>query len=350
MQILLLISSIISALIFLNLITHFIKEVSKSNFKRRDFPLSIITIAYLVFSCLLLLFALEILKYTLSDIILIYSGKLFLESIAISLILFNQSKYKNVFLPYIAYLVILPLIFFGLIKTHFLIPVTLLIIILSFVSFSNIHKKLNQTPIIYAIASILAYLLIILNQDLIPLMILITSFLFLLFTRLFTRRLRESPPNFLENYKENSPIFQFLKHIVFIIILTNFVFIGTIGIHESGHALSSKFSNCENVRVMFSMGDTPHTISECPNEKSESLLLLGGPIFPLIIAILLFFSGGKFIKEIAIQIFSFNLIISYKDLITLGVSEAITTAIFLIGLASAVLSLGLLANSRTSHL
>lgn len=348
MEILLFLASIIALLIFLSITHHFTKEIIKSKFKEREIPLVLIGISQLVYSIILLLWSLDNFSFNIKDYVVIFSSIISIETIALTFIIYNFSKNKKVLYPLFSYLLIIPLIYSASSNIHLVIPVSFFIIIISFILFSDLHKKVNQALLLYASISLIGYFLSILKNSLIPTLNLVSIFFFLLFIHLLMKALRsKSEFKIIKKFKEKSPLISFLKHFIFVIILTNFIFIGTIGTHEIGHVASSKYLGCKDARIVLSLNNMPHTETTCSDESIKTPLILGGILPPLIISFLLLFSGGKFIKEISLQIISFNLIISYKDLILLGFSDAIATSMMILGIAICILSIGLLAKSKT---
>ena len=79
------------------------------------------------------------------------------------------------------------------------------------------------------------------------------------------------------------------------------------------------------------------------------MVILGGLFAPLLIALLLLVGGGHLMKEISILIIGFNLIISYKDFLELGVSENVTIFAVIIGCILVVLGVGFLSMFRTEE-
>jgi hypothetical protein len=117
-------------------------------------------------------------------------------------------------------------------------------------------------------------------------------------------------------------------------------------VHEFGHLLTSSQSDCKEAKIVYELNGLPHTEIKCDDTSMKNRWILGGILFPFIIALLLFISGGKSIKELALQIVGFNMIISYLDLISLNLSEAIATFALVLGIILAVFSLALLVKSR----
>jgi hypothetical protein len=150
--------------------------------------------------------------------------------------------------------------------------------------------------------------------------------------------------------KKSYYFFDFLRYFIFIIILTNFIFVGVLAVHEIGHFAISKLSpNCELERIVYE-GNLPHTEILCKNSpESMNKIIFGGIFLPIIIAFLFFIGGGTFMKEISLLIFGFNLLISYKDFMDLGFSQGISTFFSIFGGVIVILAIGILAKSRTTE-
>ena len=232
---------------------------------------------------------------------------------------------------------------------HVLIPASLLITIMTFLTYTEDHKSHISLLIIYASVSIIFYIVSFLNQNLITLFSIISISMFLIFYVEFLKFL--SKPYLIKvSAKNNSPLIPFLKHLVFVIIITNFVFIGTISVHELGHVASVKSSNCEDVKIVYDLKTLPHTEVKCDNTSSRNNWIMAGIFLPLIVALLLMFGGGKSIKEIGLEIIGFNLVLSFSDFQALGFSKIISVDIMIAGIIMTATGLILLTNSRTNHL
>jgi hypothetical protein len=169
----------------------------------------------------------------------------------------------------------------------------------------------------------------------------------------FLKRVKEFPPSYFEEkikLEKRSYLFDFLKYFIFIVILTNFIFIGTITIHEAGHFVFSKIvPGCSFGKIVYE-GNLPHTEILCDNSpNSENMVLLGGILLPILISLLFLFGGGTFMKEIALLIFGFNFVITYQDLLDLGFSKNISIFSSILGGMMILLAIGLLAKSRTTE-
>ncbi|MGY4884303.1 MAG: hypothetical protein ACP5NZ_01865 [Nanobdellota archaeon] len=123
-----------------------------------------------------------------------------------------------------------------------------------------------------------------------------------------------------------------------------------MAIHEGGHFSISKLNpNCNLERIVYE-GGLPHTEILCNNfVTSTNWIIFGGIFIPVIVALLLFFGGGTFMKEIALLIIGFDILISYEDFIDLGFSQNISVFFSIFGAAIVLLAIAILAKSRTTE-
>ncbi|MBR9704690.1 hypothetical protein GOV12_04710 [Candidatus Pacearchaeota archaeon] len=152
----------------------------------------------------------------------------------------------------------------------------------------------------------------------------------------------------LKKFKSKSLFFQYLRYLVFIITITNLVFIGTVAIHEFGHFITSKYYDCETSKIIYEE-DMPYTEALCKDSKNQIIFLLSGVLFPIVLAILLFGIGGIFIRDISILIFGFNLIASFRDFRELGLSDNIVVMLLIGGVILLFIGIVLLAKSRVEE-
>lgn len=350
MEIILLISALVTFAIFLTIFISLLKEIRTSSFNKKEIPLIILGLTYLTFTASLLLWTINFFSFTPSDFFIVFSVILIIQTICFLTILYKLKQNKKIFYTLLPFAFLIPLMSFMPQFIHLAIPTSFFITLLVFLTTTSIHKKTTKYLILYTSISLFFYLFTLLWTNLIPTLILISSILFLVFIISFLKFLQQTPRQLFPLHNEpESPIIHFLKHLVFIVILTNFIFIGTISIHEFGHLVASSQSDCEETKIIYELKGLPHTEVNCKNTEDKNFWILGGVLLPLIIAIFFLFCGGKFIKELALQIVGFNLIISYLDFISLGFSETIATFILILGIAIIALSLALLAKSRIEN-
>ena len=325
-----------------------LKEAKNSSFNKKETPLIILGLIYLIFTATLFIWGIDFFRFNTADFIVIFSTILIVQTICILTILHKVKKNKKIFYISIPLVFLIPLTLHAPESTHLIIPISFLVLLLGFLTTASIHKTHTRYLMLYTSASLFLYIFAIFWQNLIPILTLTSSILFLIFLIFFLKYLQNSPhQHSIYQNKPESPFIHFLKHLVFIIIITNFVFVGTVSVHEFGHLLTSSQSNCEEVKIVYELKGLPHTEIKCADTAMQNRWIAGGVLLPLAVAFFLFFCGGKFIKELALQIIGFNLIISYLDIEALGFSEAIATFILTTGAVLVALSLALLAKSRT---
>lgn len=341
-------NAFLSGLVTLLIFIHFIIELKKNEFKKRDITLFGIAIIYSIFSIISFLWYTKSFNFLSSDFILILSFTYVIQTISLITILYQSTKNSKVFISLFPYIFIGIIILIDKSFIHLLIPSSLLITLFTFLILEDTHQKSIPSLIIYSSVSLIFYLGFLINKDSLPLLNLGSLAFFIYFIYIFTDQLRKRPeflhikPKIIE-----SPIISFLKHFVFLIIITNFIFIGTISIHELGHLGMAKVNSCEDTKIIYELNGLPHTEFFCPEESKINLWILGGLLLPIIIAIVLALSGGTTVKEFSLQIIGFNLIISYLDIIELGFSKIIGIFTSAIGVSLILISLVVLARSRT---
>jgi len=122
-----------------------------------------------------------------------------------------------------------------------------------------------------------------------------------------------------------------LKNFVFVILLSVFILISTIGIHEFGHVIAANHYGCEYRTILFEEGTSPYTEIFCPDGKFNKMIILAGPLLPILLASLLIIVGGKFVREMALMILGFNFILTYRDFTDLGFPESIKIGVIILG-------------------
>lgn len=323
------------------------KEIKTKSLNKKEAPLILIALSYLTLSIIPILWTLQILEFKPQDLLSILSIILAIQTISIIKIFSEIKKTNKTFYFLIPYIPLIPLLKFYPNLLHISIPISIFITLLIFLKETTIHERTTRYLILYTSISLFAYTLTIFFQSLTTSFALISTTLFLAFIIPFLRLLKlQIKRKFAIPKKPESPLVHFLKHFLFIIIITNFVFIGTVSIHEFGHLVSSSQSNCEETKIVYELEGLPHTKIKCADTSQKNIWILGGILPPFIIALFLFFSGGKFIKELALQMTGFNLIISYLDIISLEISKALAIFSIIAGILMVASSLVLLAKSR----
>jgi hypothetical protein len=195
---------------------------------------------------------------------------------------------------------------------------------------------------------LLLQLIIVFNPNLVYIFSILYNIFFLCFILILSKEIINKKLKLKEKLlkKQRPYLFNFFQFFIFIVVLTNFVFIGTISVHELGHLTASQFYDCQYRRIVYEQG-IPHTDLLCQDIPNKTFLILGGVLLPFLAAFLLFIAGGKFMKETSLLIVGFNFIASYRDFLDLGLSENISVFIVFFGIFMLILGLALLAKSRT---
>ena len=350
MEVVLFITALATLSIFLVILMSLIKEIRTESLNRKEVPLTILALSYLVFTISLFLWSINFFPFNLSDFLIVFSIVLIVQTICLLTIQYEIKQNKKIFYALFPLALALPIVFYIPNSIHLIIPITLFITLLTFLTTISLHKKVTRYIILYTAVSLFLYLFAVLWQNMITTLTLVSSMLFLLFITSFLKSLKfniQQSPHL--SREPESPLIHFLKHFVFIIIITNFVFIGTISVHELGHLLASSQSDCEESKIIYELEGLPHTQIKCTDTSQQNLWILGGILLPFAIAFFLFFSGGKFIKEFSAQIVGFNLILSYLDIMALGFSKAIATFSLVSGIILATFSLALLVKTRVDN-
>ena len=251
MEIVILLSSIFALFVFLFVIYYFIRKVKFESFFKVDLSVLLIGIVYLLFSAVLISWAFGRFNFDVTDFLIVYAFVLAVEMICLINILYQYNKNKRILYSILTLVVVVPISLLNIIYLHLIIPISLFVILLSFLIFSDSHQRTTTFLMIYTVFSLLAYVVSLIWQSGIPLLILVSNLLFFLFIQSFLTQLRHRQIPFLPPLKKkDSPIVHFLKHFIFIIIITNFIFIGTVGVHELGHLLAASASdNCEGNKI-----------------------------------------------------------------------------------------------------
>src|SRR4030042_277692 len=317
------------------------------------------TVNYLLFIGILYFFAavfsflwyLDILKYNSNDFLFLYALVILCQSVFFVMIIFSIFHYNKMFFFLFFYAVILISFFFPVFNFFYLFIITSFLLTLLFfidLSIESFHcRKTGYFGIFYSSLSLLFCMLLLFRIGDIFILSSISNLLFLGLIVGFSRELKylhlECRKN--KEKKRESPFFLvFLRYLVFILVITNFVFIATIVIHEFGHLAVSHFYGCGEGQIVY--GKDIHTEILCSEIPDNSPVILGGFLLPFIIAVFLFIIGGRFIKDIALLIAGFDLIASNKDFFDIGLSGNIVMAALIAGVLCLIAGIFMLIKSR----
>ena len=339
--------------ILISLILFFLVKGLSNFYKKHynDLALSFFALFSLYFSLFILSFCwiFKIIRFNPNSFLFIYAIFIFLQTLTFFFIAYGILKNKKIFLLLLLYLFIALSFIFNFYFFHFLIILSFFLIIMVFLGFLYFkeNRQIGYFAIFYALTSLILQLIVLLNKNFLYPSSIFSNFIFLFFISKFLR-VAKKPHEFFHKIKEGYYLLDFLKYFIFLIALINFLFIGTISVHEIGHLVASKIYHCEYGRIVYESG-LPRTELLCQNEENKGLVILGGILLPIILAFLLFFGGGKFIKESSLVILGFNLIISQRDYLDLNLDQNIVLFILILGISCVILGIALLAKSRTEE-
>lgn len=339
------VSLAIALLLGLNFFKHF------KNKKVHDIVnyLSFIGALYFFVSVFSFLWAFEVLDYSSEDFLFLYSLVVLIQSIFLFLVIYRISENKRLFYFLFFYLIIFLSFFSSAFNFLYLFLITsFLLTLLFFINLCfrrDVYSKIGYMGIFYSSFSLLLYTLLLFRIGEVFVFSVFSNFFFLILAFIFLRDIKKYPKSRKKKRKRKIPRFLvFLRFFVFILILTNFVFIATIAIHEFGHLTVSRFYDCSYSRIVYD--EDIHTEFLCSEIPNNSVVILGGVLLPFIIAVFLLILGGKFIKDISLLIISFNLLASNRDFLELGLSGNIVMLSLILGVLFLIAGIVLLVKSR----
>jgi hypothetical protein len=336
-------------------IVNYFRHNNDERLKKAFNYMALIGLAYLLLAVVSFLWIFNIIEYSTSDFEYFYFITLLFEGLVFFRMLYIFSRNKRMIYFLIFYLISISLSFLlPFWKISLANAFSFLFMIVVFMYFSFLFCNYRRTcyfGVFYSLIGVITQILSFFGVGEEYSWNMLLSILFFILCYLFFESFKKSPLEHMEKArKEERQSIIFLKYFVFITVISNFIFLGTVGIHELGHLAVSKFYDCDYRQVIYSQGAT-YTEALCSNinGSANSLILVGGFLLAYVIGISLFLIGGKFMKEVALLIIGFNTIISYKDFASLGLSTNISIAIVILGIFFAVIGILMLAKSRTEE-
>lgn len=345
-------NSIISLAIVVLVIVNYFKHSKNEKVIKIIHNLSFIAIIYAIILIFSLFWLFDILLFSSQDYLVIYTLVIVIQSIIFFKIYYLFSGNNNLYYILTVYFLGFFSIFARTYNFLFLIIIiSFLLHLIIFVMFSyraDEYKKIGYLGIFYSLLSIIFSVIVMNNLTEIYFFSVIINVVFFILLYYFFKDLNLYPPIYkkYKQYNASMYFFKFLRYFIFVVVLTNFVFIGTIGVHELGHYVMSKVYDCESSRIVYE-NDFPRTEVMCTNLESNKNLVVGGFIFPFILAIFLFSLGGSFLKDISLEIIGFNFIISYHDFLELGLTDNLIMGAMILGIIFVVMGIMYLAKSIT---
>ena len=349
MTYLFLINALISFLTFFLLSYAYAKNFNNVQLKKINNWLFLISIGALLLGILSLLWFFNILTYSESDMIIISASLVFTTFVMFQIM---KQFFKNRKLSYflITYLVICMVSYFTLPLSHALLFILSYLVFLMFclylLSMESFPRKASYAGIIYSCFSLILSIGTFFGMpDLY--FVVISNYLFLVFLVFFIREfelypIKQSSPE----SKPASLIISFIKYFIFVVIITNLVLVGTLVVHEFGHASTARYYDCQYRTVFFEKGDSPFTEVICTDASSKFYVTLAGMILPIILAIVLFMAGDSLSKSISLLMFGFNLILITKDSLEINFSKSLVFSEIYIGIVLVICGIVFLAKYK----
>jgi hypothetical protein len=119
-----------------------------------------------------------------------------------------------------------------------------------------------------------------------------------------------------ENVPRQVPLaLEVVKLGLFVVGLSIFIMLGTLGVHELGHSLVAKTFGC-STETVFDIGFAKtHVV--CDSTTGSTLIALGGFALTMLISLVIYMVGNDFAKRMSFMMFAFSFIISSDDFIVL---------------------------------
>ena len=344
------INGIIYFLVFILMISNFLKHYNNRRIHKIVHSISSFAISSFILAIMFFFWSF-LLDYSVKDYLLIFSVAVVFQSIMMFRTIYVFDKNKKLFYLLFLYLFSLfSVIFTSLNFSHVLLSISFLLFMIISLNFSSrfpAYRKVGFFGIFYSSISLFCQLLVLFNKIDLLYFSIVSNILLLGFLAIFLREIKKNPPILKEQNicRKESLAFSFLKYFVFVITLVNFIFLGTIGVHELGHLFASRFYDCDYRRIVYEE-NLPRTEVLCKDIGTTKFMLLGGVVFPLAIALIILLIGGSFIREIAVLAMGFNFLFSYRDLIDFGLSESIAFVLGILGVILVIIGIALLARAR----
>lgn len=339
--------------IFLLVLVRFLKYHEDKSVAKISQSLFAIGLIQLIFAALSFLWAFNILKYSPADFLIIYSICIIIQTILLFRINYIFVPHVRIIYLFISYIILSTLTFIIFNSPTLSLILSFLISLLLFIEFTfrdDIYAKVGFIGIIYSTTSLIILIIYFLKIIDIYFITFSSIVLFCFISTLFSDFKKYPISQATVANKREKPYFLvLLSHLIFIITFINFILLGTIAIHEFGHYGMSKVYDCEYGKIVYE-DDLFHTEFLCQDSSSTLGAALGGILLPMVIALLLFFIGGRLMKEIAILIIGFNLIAISRDLILINLSENIATLSILSGVILSIVGIFLLAKTRSAEI
>jgi len=294
-----LLSSVVYFALVVFLAHGFVKHHRNEKISRISNWFSTLFFVYLLLFILSLLWYFDYLLYDSSDFLVIFALLITVQTVILFRTHYLVSGNKAFLYLLVFYVFSLFFLFFSLQDFfEYLIIISFFLSVLLFFNFKNLikpHRLLGLVGVFYGIVSFIFAILLYFNAGDLLLYSFLSSLVFLFFVFLFYRGVENKifVHSKIKSKRKEPLVLYFARYFVFIIIFSSLAMISTIGIHEAGHAITSRVLGCDYTVILYEPNSYPKTEVICDNLAQEFYVALLGPVFPLVLALLLFLLGGE---------------------------------------------------------
>ena len=343
-------SGIVFLLIFVICLIRFLKMDKGSPSYRVMKLVFFVSIFSLIVSVLFFMWNFNLIRYSFYDFALVFGG----FCVGFSLVffrvvfLFSGNKRLNYFL--VLYIGALVFGFFSGGNYLFLILSSSLFLFLVFYDFVfriDVYKNIGYLGVGFALVLTVIFFFGYygVGDNLFGFFILFAGFILFCLIFIFVRDI-EKYSILPEKYDFNRGYFFVLfGHLMFVLIVVNFVFIGTVAAHEAGHYGVFSFLNCVDKKIVYD-NSMFHVEGFCTGEMDNIYSAWGGILFPFLVALVFGFFNIAFFREVAILMTGFNFFAISKDLIEIGYGRGWLIFSEAFGVICVLLGVFLLSKSR----
>jgi hypothetical protein len=123
----------------------------------------------------------------------------------------------------------------------------------------------------------------------------------------------------------------FMRYTLYLLGVASLTFIATVAVHELGHAITARYYDCEPTRIIYDLRQPPYTEISCPASGSPIFIItIAGTLLVFAASAIFYFTKGPFTTRLAELMLGFGFLISYNDLIDLGISSNIILLVMMI--------------------
>lgn len=125
----------------------------------------------------------------------------------------------------------------------------------------------------------------------------------------------------------------FIRYMLYIMGVAAITLISTVSVHELGHALTASYYGCDPARIVYDLHKAPYTEIGCLESATPIFIItLAGLLLVMIAVAVFFLAEGRFTTRLAELMLGFGFMISYSDLMELGVSPNILAIVMMLSL------------------